>query len=143
MQYFEERYQDNAVVMDKWFSLHATADYPDILQRLTLLASHRQFNMKNPNKVRSLVGSFAFYNTSGFHAKDGSGYRFLADYLISLDAINPQVAARLVTPLIQRSSYSKHYNDLMKKQLERIMANKSLSNDLFEKVSKSLLLEAN
>ncbi|MDT0627158.1 aminopeptidase N [Alteromonas sp. W364] len=142
MQKFEESYQDNAVVMDKWFSLHATTSYSDILERLTLLASHRQFNMKNPNKVRSLVGSFAFYNTAGFHAKDGSGYRFLADYLINLDAINPQVAARLVTPLIQRNGYNQHCNDLMKKQLERIMANKTLSNDLFEKVSKSLLSDA-
>ncbi|MBF7072790.1 aminopeptidase N [Glaciecola sp. MH2013] len=139
MQRFEEEYGNNSVVMDKWFALHASAPKDDCLARLQLLAGHKQFNIKNPNKVRSLVGSFAYYNTQGFHAKDGSGYRYLADYLLELDEINPQVASRLVTPLIQRKQYSKEHDDLMKRQLERLMANKSLSKDLFEKVSKSLL----
>ena len=139
MQRFESEYGDNAVVMDKWFALHATTARKDSIARLTLLQNHKQFTIKNPNKVRSLIGSFAFYNTSGFHAKDGSGYKFLTDYLLELDGLNPQVASRLVTPLIQREQFSAIHDDLMKAQLQRLMANKSLSKDLFEKVSKSLL----
>jgi aminopeptidase N len=139
MQRFESEYGDNAVVMDKWFALHATTARKDSIARLTLLQSHKQFTIKNPNKVRSLIGSFAFFNTSGFHAKDGSGYKFLTDYLLELDGLNPQVASRLVTPLIQREQFSATHDDLMKAQLQRLMANKSLSKDLFEKVSKSLL----
>ena len=135
---FEEQYSDNAVVMDKWFALHATAPSHDVLAKLTLLASHQQFNIKNPNKVRSLVGSFAFYNTTGFHAADGSGYQYLTDYLIELDEINPQVAARLVTPLIQFKKFAKTQQDLMKVQLQRLLGRRKLSKDLYEKVSKSL-----
>lgn len=135
---FENEYADNAVVMDKWFALHATTQSADILAKLTLLASHKQFNIKNPNKVRSLVGSFAFYNTDGFHAIDGSGYQFLTDYLIELDVINPQIASRLVTPLIQYKKFSEKHQKLMIMQLERLLNRNSLSKDLYEKVSKSL-----
>jgi aminopeptidase N len=135
---FEHEYSNNGVVMDKWFSLHATTHSDDILAKLTLLASHKQFNIRNPNKVRSLVGSFAFYNTEGFHAVDGSGYQFLSDYLIELDKINPQIASRLVTPLIQYKKYAAEHQHLMKVQLDRLLGVKALSKDLFEKVSKSL-----
>jgi aminopeptidase N len=135
---FEQEYADNAVVMDKWFALHATTNSSDILAKLTLLASHRQFNIKNPNKVRSLVGSFAVYNTEGFHALDGSGYQFLTDYLIELDVLNPQIAARLVTPLIQYKKFAKIHRDLMTMQLKRLLSRPNLSKDLYEKVSKSL-----
>jgi aminopeptidase N len=106
-----------------------------------LLASHRQFNLRNPNKVRSLVGSFAFYNTDGFHALDGSGYQFLTDYLIELDPINPQIASRLVTPLIQYKKYAKNHQEMMVMQLERLLGRANLSKDLYEKVSKSLTSE--
>jgi len=135
---FEDEYLENAVVMDKWFALHATTKSTDILAKLTLLASHRQFNLRNPNKVRSLVGSFAFYNTDGFHALDGSGYQFLTDYLIELDAINPQIASRLVTPLIQYKKFAKHHQEMMVMQLKRLLGRANLSKDLYEKVSKSL-----
>ena len=135
---FESEYLENAVVMDKWFALHATTKSNDILSKLTLLASHRQFNLRNPNKVRSLVGSFAFYNTDGFHAVDGSGYQFLTDYLIELDPINPQIAARLVTPLIQYKKFAKSHQEMMVMQLKRLLNRANLSKDLYEKVSKSL-----
>lgn len=135
---FEQEYADNAVVMDKWFALHATTNSDDILAKLTLLASHRQFNIKNPNKVRSLVGSFAVYNTDGFHALDGSGYQFLTDYLIELDDLNPQIASRLVTPLIQYKKFATVHQDLMTMQLRRLLSRPNLSKDLYEKVSKSL-----
>ena len=135
---FEHEYLENAVVMDKWFALHATTKSNDILAKLTLLASHRQFNLRNPNKVRSLVGSFAFYNTDGFHALDGSGYQFLTDYLIELDSINPQIASRLVTPLIQYKRFAKNHQKMMIMQLKRLLGRTNLSKDLYEKVSKSL-----
>jgi aminopeptidase N len=138
---FEQEYTENAVVMDKWFALHATTNCHDILAKLTLLASHRQFNIKNPNKVRSLVGSFAVYNTDGFHALDGSGYQFLTDYLIELDVLNPQIASRLVTPLIQYKKFAKVHQDLMTMQLKRLLGRDNLSKDLYEKVSKSLTHE--
>ncbi|MFT5542916.1 MAG: aminopeptidase N [Glaciecola sp.] len=136
---FEHEYADNAVVMDKWFALHASSHSDDILAKLTLLSSHKQFNIKNPNKVRSLVGSFAFYNTEGFHAADGSGYQFLTDYLIELDKINPQVASRLVTPLVQYRKFALEHQQLMRTQLERLLGVTALSKDLYEKVSKSLI----
>lgn len=136
---FESEFNNDAVVMDKWFSMHATSRRHDILSQLDLLQSHQHFSNKNPNKVRALVGSFAFYNTTGFHAVDGSGYKYLSDYLIELDKINPQVASRLITPLIQLEQYSEQTRQLMTKQLERIFAQEKLSKDLFEKISKCLV----
>ena len=85
-----------------------------------------------------MVGSFAFYNTTGFHADDGSGYQFLTDYLIELDTTNPQVASRLVTPLTQWQHYNAERQALMKRQLSRLLDIKNLSKDLYEKVSKAL-----
>jgi aminopeptidase N len=99
MDKFSANWQHDTVVMDKWFALHATAHRDDILSQLTLLQSHPIYSAQNPNKVRALMGSFAFYNVAGFHAVDGSGYAYMANYLMQLDSINAQVAARIVTPL--------------------------------------------
>lgn len=138
MQQFEEAYSHDAVVMDKWFALHATVSRADILSRLDLLQAHSQFSIKNPNKVRSLIGSFAFYNTQGFHAENGSGYRYVVNYLAELDKLNPQVAARLLTPMLQLHRYNNKHKDLLSAQLKRLFATKGLSRDLFEKLSKTL-----
>ncbi|MDC8831042.1 aminopeptidase N [Alteromonas gilva] len=138
MNSFEQRWHDDPLVLDKWFSLHATCERGDILAQLTLLRQHPQFSQQNPNRVRAVVGSFAFYNTTGFHADDGSGYRFLTDYLLELDKQNPQVASRLVTPLTQWQHYSSTRQDLMKRQLARLLEDSGLSKDLYEKVSKAL-----
>ena len=94
--------------------------------------------MKNPNRVRSLVGAFAMANPTGFHAKDGSGYAFLADQIIALNAINPQVAARLVGPLGRWRRYDEAKQNQMRAALERIARAPNLAPDLFEVVSKSL-----
>ena len=94
--------------------------------------------MSNPNRVRSVIGSFAFYNSEMFHALDGSGYKFVADYLLKLDKLNPQVAARIVTPLTQWQGFASQHQRLMKEQLGRLLNHKGLSKDVFEKVSKSL-----
>lgn len=138
MSSFEEQFKHDAVVMDKWFSMHATSRREDILSHLDLLQSHPQFSHKNPNKVRAVVGSFAFYNLAGFHQKNGLGYKYLTDYLLELDKVNPQVASRVITPLIQLSHYCDTNRKLMKTQLERLFAQPHLSKDLFEKISKSL-----
>ncbi len=138
MQQFEQRWHNDPLVLDKWFGLHATCPRNDILAQLTLLRQHPQFSQQNPNRVRAVVGSFAFYNTTGFHADDGSGYQFLTDYLLELDKTNPQVASRLVTPLTQWQHFEKQRQALMKRQLSRLLDHKGLSKDLYEKVSKAL-----
>jgi aminopeptidase N len=84
------------------------------------------------------MGTFAFYNTAGFHAADGSGYRYVVDYLMELDALNPQVAARIVTPMLQLQRYAAGHQELIKSQLTRLFNTKGLSRDLFEKLSKTL-----
>lgn len=138
MNEFEQRWHDDPLVLDKWFGLHATCERNDILAQLTLLRQHPQFSQQNPNRVRAVIGSFAFYNTTGFHADDGSGYRFLTDYLLELDKSNPQVASRLVTPLTQWQHFAASRQALMRQQLSRLLDDASLSKDLYEKVSKAL-----
>lgn len=138
MSCFEQRWSDDALVLDKWFALHANTPRTDILTRLDILAGHAQYSISNPNRVRSLVGSFAYYNVPGFHAVDGSGYKFLADYLIKLNTLNPQIAARLITPLTQWQKVDAKRQALMQHQLMRISDIPQLSKDLFEKISKSL-----
>ncbi|MGK0371849.1 MAG: aminopeptidase N [Glaciecola sp.] len=137
---FESQFGHDAVVMDKWFAMHGKSSKTDILAHLDLLQAHQQYSIKNPNKVRSLIGSFAFYNTLGFHKIDGSGYKYLTDYLIILDKINPQIASRLLTPLMQFSNYADENQQLIKMQLNRLYGVKGLSNDLFEKISKALTM---
>lgn len=141
MASFEQSWKHDPLVLDKWFALHATTQRQDILSHLTLLQSHPQFAMGNPNRVRALIGSFAFYNPTGFHRKDGEGYKYVTDYLIALDKQNPQVAARIVTPLTQWQNYGPEYQTRMKAQLNRLLGQEGLSNDVFEKVSKSLAYE--
>jgi aminopeptidase N len=136
---FEQKYQHDAVVMDKWFTLQANTYRGNMLSHLDIICAHSQYSITNPNKVRSVMGSFAFYNTEGFHAVDGSGYKYVADFLIKLDTINPQVASRIVTCLISWKKYDQVRQVQMKEQLSRLLTNKDISKDLFEKVSKSLV----
>src|SRR3990167_2705496 len=96
---FADFFKDNPLVMDQWFSVQAACALPGALQRVEQLMQHPAFTLKNPNKVRSLIGAFAGQNLLGFHQADGSGYRFLADQVITLNALNPQIASRLLAPL--------------------------------------------
>jgi len=134
---FEERFANDGVVLDKWFSLQAMSSRDDTLARIKDLMSHPAFTMRNPNKVRALIGAFAMGNPRHFHAKDGSGYEFYADRLIELDDINPQVAARLCAPLGKWAKYDADRADKMKAALNRILAKPELSRDLYEIASKS------
>ncbi|KZC99617.1 MULTISPECIES: aminopeptidase N [unclassified Thalassospira] len=134
---FEERFANDGVVLDKWFSLQAMSSRDDTLARIKDLMSHPAFTMRNPNKVRALIGAFAMGNPRHFHAKDGSGYAFYADRLIELDDINPQVAARLCAPLGKWAKYDAERADKMKAELNRILAKPEISRDLYEIASKS------
>ncbi|MBE70786.1 MAG: aminopeptidase N [Thalassospira sp.] len=135
---FEERFANDGVVLDKWFSLQAMSSRDDTLARIKDLMSHPAFTMRNPNKVRALIGAFAMGNPRHFHAKDGSGYAFYADRLIELDDINPQVAARLCAPLGKWAKYDADRADKMKAELNRILAKPEISRDLYEIASKSV-----
>ncbi|WP_372881117.1 aminopeptidase N [Psychromonas sp.] len=138
MQDFENKWFANGLVMDKWFVLQASVDHPGVLDNVQALFNHRSFDFNNPNRLRSLVGGFAQHNPYHFHAQDGSGYRFLTEQLIKLNKQNPQVAARLITPLIQFKRLDENRKSLIKEQLNRLLEIDDLAIDLYEKVSKAL-----
>ncbi|MDG6894123.1 aminopeptidase N [Volucribacter amazonae] len=135
---FEQKWQQDGLVMDKWFALQATRPDENVLEIVQQLISHPSFNFNNPNRLRALVGSFVNQNPRHFHAIDGSGYRFLTDILLKLNETNPQVAARLIEPLIRFNRYDEQRQTLMKRALERLSEVENLSKDLFEKIEKAL-----
>ena len=126
----------NELVMDKWFSVQASSEAPGTLAHVRLLLSHPALEMKNPNKVRAVIGAFTQLNPRHFHAIDGCGYAFLTEMLLKLDAINPQIAARLATPFTRWQRLDAPRQALMQEQLT-ILAGKTLSRDLTEVVEKS------
>ncbi|MFK8078683.1 MAG: aminopeptidase N [Granulosicoccus sp.] len=130
--------RSHKLVLDKWFSVQATSRRVQVLSDVLELYKHREFDMRNPNRVRALIGSFSMSNPVAFHGEDGAGYAFLADRVIELDKLNPQVASRLVTPLTRWSRLVATQQIKMREQLQRIMDSGSLSPDVFELVSKSL-----
>ena len=138
MQNFERKWQDTVLVMDKWFSLSASLCSDDIFTHLNSLTKHELFSMKNPNRARSLISAFAMNNPKYFHSTSGKGYTFLADNIAELNIINPQVASRLITPLIQFNSFAQPHKQLMKAQLVRLQTLPNLSNDLKEKLDAAL-----
>ncbi|WP_236166940.1 aminopeptidase N [Pseudomonas fulva] len=138
LESFAEHFKDNPLVMDQWFSVQAASTLPGGLARVKALMQHPAFTLKNPNKVRAVVGAFAGQNLVNFHAADGSGYRFLADLVIELNALNPQIAPRQLAPLTRWRKYDAARQTLMKGELERILAAGELSSDVYEVVSKSL-----
>jgi aminopeptidase N len=135
---FYDRWRGDALVLDKWFALQAQAQRPDAIDQVTRLLGHEAFSLKNPNRVRSLIGAFAAGNPTGFHRADGAGYALVADQLLALDRLNPQVAARMMTPFGRWRRYDAGRQEHMKAQLERILSSPSLSRDSFEIASKSL-----
>jgi aminopeptidase N len=135
---FYDRYRADSLVIDKWFGLQAAAQRSDTLAAVEALAAHQDFTMTNPNRLRSLVGSFAM-NQWAFHGGSGKGYRFLADMILAADRINPQTAARMVPPLGRWRRLEPARAALMRAELERILAGPGLSKDVFEQVSKSLV----
>ena len=138
MNRFEEEWKTTPLVMDKWFSLGASVNSDDIFEQLNTLIEHELFSIKNPNRARSLIGAFAMNNPKYFHSPTGQGYKFLADKIAELNSINPQIASRLLTPLIQFNSFASNHKLLMQEQLVRLQALPNLSNDLKEKLDAAL-----
>lgn len=135
---FYEKWQQDPLVLDKWFSIQATSRLDSTLANVKSLTRHPAFSIKNPNKVRSLIGAFCNANAVRFHDSSGEGYEFLADTIIKLDPLNPQVAARMSNAFSQWRRYEKVLQDKMRAQMERILGEKNLSRDVYEVMSKSL-----
>ena len=135
---FYEQWRDDALVMDKWLAIQATSRLPTTLDAVRALTTHPVFNVKNPNKVRALIGSFCHANPACFHAANGEGYRFIGDFIRTLDPINPQVAARLVAAFSLWRRYDPPRQAHMREQLQTMLDTPRLSRDVYEIVSKSL-----
>ncbi len=135
---FYELWHEDPLVVDKWFVVQARSPHPLTPSVVRSLTRHEAFNIKNPNRVRALIGAFGSGNPLHFHALDGSGYSLLGEYVRRLDAINPQVAARLATPFTQWRRYDEQRQSLMQAELESIAAVAGLSRDVLEIVSKTL-----
>lgn len=134
---FADKFSDDALVMDKYFALVGSSCRSDTLQQVQTALQHPKFSLENPNKARSLIGSFS-RNVPHFHAEDGSGYRFIADKVIEIDRFNPQVAARLVQAFNLCNKLEPHRKNLVKQELQRIRAQEGLSKDVGEIVGKIL-----
>lgn len=135
---FYQRWQTDAQVVDKWLGIQASSRLPEALTRVRELMQHPAFTLRNPNKVRALIGGFCRANPVRFHAIDGSGYTFLTECVQALDPLNPQIAARLVQAIIRWRRYDESRRQLMQASLQRILETPSLSKDTYEVVSRSL-----
>ncbi|MEQ1635064.1 MAG: aminopeptidase N [Methylococcales bacterium] len=136
---FYQQWEDEALVIDKWFALQASSSDPDTFATVQKLLKHPAFDLKNPNRVRSVCGAFSQANPLHFHAANGQGYQLLADQVIALNTLNPQVASRMVSGLTQWRRYDATRQAFMKQQLERIMTTEGISPDVYEVASKSLV----
>jgi aminopeptidase N len=134
---FYQRYRTDPAIIDKWFGLQAMSTRTDTLAQVMQLSHHPDFTIANPNRVRALIGGFGV-NQVRLHAGDGAGYRFLVEQVLAVDKLNPQTAARLITPLGRWRRFDSGRAQLMRKQLENLVAHDGLSKDLFEIASKSL-----
>ncbi|MGB2079828.1 MAG: DUF3458 domain-containing protein, partial [Vibrio sp.] len=138
MQDFSDKWSHDGLVMDKWFMLQGANPSEQVLENLKQTMSHPAFSLNNPNRLRSLVGAFFNQNPVRFHALDGSGYAFAGDILEKLNQINPQVASRMIDPLLKYRLYDETRQALIRSQLERLAKLDDLAKDLFEKINKAL-----
>ncbi len=134
---FYETWRNNKLVLDKWFMVQARSGAADTLERVKALTRHPDFDIRNPNRLRALIGAFSG-NQAAFHEKSGAGYKLFADILITVDPINPQIAARLLTALGTWRRFDSGRQELMRAQLQRIHDIENLSHNSFEMASKSL-----
>jgi aminopeptidase N len=126
------------LIVNKWLAVQATSPEDDTLERVVSLTGHPAFDIRNPNKVRALIGAFAQGNTLHFHRGDGKGYELVADFVLKLDRLNPQVAARLASSFSFWRRYEPGRRELMRRTLEDINKSRGLSRDVSEIVSKAL-----
>ena len=135
---FYQRWRGEPLVLDKWFRMQAIASSPVAFERVVALSAHPDFNPTNPNRARSLLLAFAVGNPVAFHRADGKAYRFIAEQVLELDAINPQVASRIVSSFNQWRRYEPVRSGLMKAELERIARQPGISKDVSEIVERAL-----
>lgn len=135
---FYSKWKNEALVVNNWFSVQASQPLPTALSTVKTLMNHDAFDERNPNKLRSVVGTFASSNIVNFHAPSGAGYEFLADEIIKLNRSNPQIASRLLTPLTKWRQYDENRQAKMKSALEKVKNTDALSKDVFEVISKTL-----
>ena len=138
LAWFEDRWKDDPLVLDKWFALQATSRLPDTLARVRTLTRHRGFDLENPNRVRALVGAFCHANQRRFHDASGEGYRFLSEHVLAIDAFNPQSAARLLGAASRWRRLDEGRGTLLRRELERVAAAPGLSKDCHEVATKFL-----
>jgi len=138
LETFYLQWQHEPLVMNQWLAIQASDPAPGALERVIALSHHPVFDVRNPNKLRALIGGFCNQNLVQFHAEDGRGYAWLADWILRLDRQNPQIAARLLTPLTRWKRYDPVRRAMMREQLQRMMDTTELSADVYEVVSKSL-----
>jgi len=138
MASYSEQWKHDGLVMDKWFALQGTNPAENVLQVIKATMEHEAFSLKNPNRTRSLIGSFLNMNPVRFHAKSGEGYKFAGEILRELNSSNPQVASRLIDPLLKFRKYDEERQALIKAELEALKSMDNLAKDLFEKVTKAL-----
>jgi aminopeptidase N len=136
---FYENWQHDPLVIDKWFAVQASSPNTTVAGVQGLMA-HPAFTLRNPNRARALIFAFCAQNTQGFHAEDGSGYVFWADQVLALDAINPEVAARLARALDHWARMTSSISARMHTQLERVASTPTISRNTLEILTKSLSL---
>ncbi|EJG1805423.1 TPA: aminopeptidase N [Vibrio parahaemolyticus] len=135
---YSDKWKHDGLVMDKWFALQGTNPAEDALEKVKATMNHEAFSLKNPNRTRSLIGSFLAANPVRFHDKSGSGYQFAGDILRQLNDSNPQVASRMIDPLLKFRKYDEARQAMIRAELEKLKAMDNLAKDLFEKVTKAL-----
>lgn len=140
LQHFYDKWQSDTLVLDKWFTIIARSELPETFAKVKGLLKHPAFNIKNPNKVRALLGAFTG-NTRYFHAANGEGYAFITDQILMLNTINPMIASRLLEPFTRWRKYDANRQNLMKTQLERVAQTPNIDKAVYEVVTKSLASE--
>ncbi|OOI10492.1 aminopeptidase N [Vibrio sp. SALL6] len=135
---YSDKWKHDGLVMDKWFALQGTNPAEDVLEKVKATMNHEAFSLKNPNRTRSLIGSFLAANPVRFHDKSGSGYQFAGEILRQLNDSNPQVASRMIDPLLKFRKYDEARQAMIRAELEKLKAMDNLAKDLFEKVTKAL-----
>ena len=135
---FYQQWKDDPQVVEQWFAVQSGSTRTGGLRKIRELMEHPAFDWKNPNKIRSVIGVFAGQNLPAFHAEDGAGYQFLAEQVRKLDDSNPQIAARLVSPLTRWRKFAPVHGEQMKSALETVRDKSGLSRDVYEVVHKSL-----
>ncbi|MCR9775258.1 aminopeptidase N [Vibrio parahaemolyticus] len=135
---YSDKWKHDGLVMDKWFALQGTNPAEDALEKVKATMNHEAFSLKNPNRTRSLIGSFLAANPVRFHDKSGSGYQFAGEILRQLNDSNPQVASRMIDPLLKFLKYDEARQAMIRAELEKLKAMDNLAKDLFEKVTKAL-----